>query len=65
MREGGGRGGRGTGNRGWGTGLSLRVTKTVNSPLFFDRRDRALCVTGGHLGFKCSKFSLGMSVKST
>ena len=25
----------------------------------------ALSVTGGHLGFKCSEFSLGMSVKST
>ena len=35
-----------------------------HSPIFSsDNRDRALCGMG--VGFKCSEFSLGMSVKST
>ena len=36
------------------------------SPTFpSDLPDQALCVTGSHLGLKCSESSLGMSVKST
>ena len=30
-----------------------------------NRRDQAHSLTGGHLGFKCTGFSLGMTMKST
>ena len=30
-----------------------------------NRQDQAHCLTGGHLGFKCTGFSLEMAMKST
>ena len=40
---------------------------TVHSPFIFpkNRQDQAHSLTGGHLGFKCTGFSPGMTMKTT
>ena len=45
--------------------LFFNVCLDCSQSFIFPYDRRALCSTGGHLGFKCSEFRLGMSVKSS
>ena len=47
--------------------LASRRPARLFTVLYFseNRRDQAHSLTGGHRGFKCTGFSLGMTMKST